>query len=32
MGIGIAYVFATAGFATTVVEPDAERGGGLRGT
>lgn len=31
MGIGIAYVFATAGFATTVVEPDAERGGGLRG-
>ncbi|GAA3236317.1 3-hydroxyacyl-CoA dehydrogenase family protein [Pseudonocardia petroleophila] len=31
MGIGIAYVFATAGFATTVVEPDAGRRAGLRG-
>ncbi len=30
MGIGIAYVFATSGFATTVVEPDAERARGLR--
>lgn len=30
MGIGIAYVFATAGFATTVVEPDAGRRDGLR--
>lgn len=30
MGIGIAYVFATAGFATTVVEPDAARSRGLR--
>jgi 3-hydroxybutyryl-CoA dehydrogenase len=30
MGAGIAYVFATSGFATTVVEPDRDRGRGLR--
>lgn len=30
MGIGIAYVFATSGYATTVVEPDAGRRAGLR--
>lgn len=30
MGAGIAYVFATAGFATTVVEPDATRRTDLR--
>ncbi len=29
MGAGIAYVFATAGIATTVVEPAAERAAGL---
>lgn len=31
MGVGIAYVFATAGFATTVVELDAGRRARLRG-
>jgi 3-hydroxybutyryl-CoA dehydrogenase len=31
MGIGIAYVFATSGFATTVVEPDGGRRAALRG-
>lgn len=31
MGVGIAYVFATAGFATTVVEPDGGRRAALRG-
>lgn len=30
MGAGIAYVFATSGFATTVVEPDGGRARGLR--
>jgi 3-hydroxybutyryl-CoA dehydrogenase len=32
MGIGIAYVFATAGISTTVVEPDVERATTLRST
>jgi 3-hydroxybutyryl-CoA dehydrogenase len=32
MGIGIAYVFATAGIPTTVVEPDVERAANLRST
>ena len=31
MGVGIAYVFAAAGFETTVVEPDDERGAALFG-
>jgi 3-hydroxybutyryl-CoA dehydrogenase len=31
MGFGIAYAFTTAGYATTVIEPDPERAGGLRG-
>jgi len=30
MGAGIAYAFATAGWATTVVEPDPQRAEGLR--
>lgn len=30
MGVGIAYVYAAAGCATTVVEPDAARGAALR--
>jgi 3-hydroxybutyryl-CoA dehydrogenase len=30
MGVGIAYVFATAGWSTTVVEPDPARAGSLR--
>ena len=29
MGVGIAYVFAAAGCATSVVEPDPERGRAL---
>jgi 3-hydroxybutyryl-CoA dehydrogenase len=32
MGIGIAYVFATSGIPTTVVEPDVERATALRST
>ncbi len=31
MGFGITYAFATAGYATIVVEPDAARAGGIRG-
>lgn len=31
MGVGIAYVFAAAGYETVVVEPDAGRAAGLKG-